>query len=283
MWAPTSIRFEEKVETVSIVLTFDTDWMKPESMDMFIKQYPDLPESTFFIHDSSFEWRPDIHESAPHPTLASLNTNPKINQYFPALGVRTHSCVSSHMLSLFWSRQGFQYESNTVRFLDSSIQPHMTAWGIWELPIFYMDNIDLCFPQNWSHNMHKPLDLDLVWSKLSTGIYVFDFHPLHIALNTRSFDEYQSKKNLIHSGQDPWKLASSGFGVRSFFEKFLDRISKSSFSTLNAQSAVNKKVKNYPRFVDKKNITKISNSQSFIVVLSTNCGVRKGLRFYSQK
>jgi hypothetical protein len=206
--------------------------MLPDWMTEFEKTYSNLPDSTFFIHQSSSNWLPATHQANPHPTLLNLDTIPSENFFWKAEGIRTHSCVSSHMLSLFWAEQGFLYESNSVRFLDNKIQPQKTAWGIWDLPIFYMDNIDLCYPLNWASSTHTPLNLDLVLETMdSDAIYVFDFHPLHIALNTTSFDEYQGKKELLRKGENPFDLASDGYGVRVFFESLLAELKVQDIST----------------------------------------------------
>jgi hypothetical protein len=129
------------------------------------------------------------------------------------------------MLSLFWAGQGFIYESNTVRLFDSSIQASRSAWGLWDVPIFYMENMDIALENNWPRKNHKALDLSLILSKVSDEhLQVFDFHPLHIALNTRSFEDYQRKKLRILGGENPWKCSSGGWGVRSLFEELVPKL-----------------------------------------------------------
>lgn len=220
-------------------MTFDTDWMIPDWMDKFLEEYDSLPKSTFFIHTTTGAWRPQRHEFGPHPTISSLSNPPEIPVNLKAVGVRTHSCVSSHMLSLHWANAGFRYESNNTRFLESDIQPAKNPWGIWDLPIFYMDNIDLCFPQNWPGSPHQPLQTNTIMAKLSPeSLCVFDFHPLHIALNTLSYEDYQSKKTKIQNGVDPWELASSGHGVRDVFETIIDNFQSNGFYFETAESVV---------------------------------------------
>lgn len=221
-------------------MTFDTDWMLPSWMDRFLDEYDSsLPESTFFIHSNTQDWRPQNHAVGPHPTITSLEFPPKIPADLNQTGVRTHSCVSSHMLSLHWADAGFRYESNTTRFLEPNIQPTRTPWGIWELPIFYMDNIDLCLPVNWAGSLRKPLEPHTIMAKVSPeDLCVFDFHPLHIALNTRSYEHYQSQKERIQSGVDPWTLASPGHGVRDVFEYAIDQFQSGSFVFETAESVL---------------------------------------------
>lgn len=203
------------------VLTFDTDWMKPEWMDQFESKYRFPSEPTYFIHSASEEWRPSRGTAAPHPTVDPLK-DPPAESFWHSDGVRTHSCVSSHMLSLFWAGRGFTYESNTVRLFDSRIQASRSAWGLWDVPIFYMENMDIALEKNWPQNNHKALDLSLILSKISDEhLQVFDFHPLHIALNTRDSEDYQTKKLQVLGGKNPWKCSSGGWGVRTLFEELV--------------------------------------------------------------
>ena len=53
-----------------ICLTFDTDWMSSEYMDEFVRYYPQLPQSTFFIHRSTSGWSTLGHELASHPAAS---------------------------------------------------------------------------------------------------------------------------------------------------------------------------------------------------------------------
>lgn len=208
------------------ILTFDTDWMKPEWMDQFESTYRFPSEPTYFIHSASEEWRPRRGKAGPHPTVDPLK-DPSAESFWQADGVRAHSCVSSHMLSLFWAGQGFTYESNTVRLLDSRIQASRSAWGLWDVPIFYMENMDIAFEKNWPRNNHKALDLSLILSKVSDEhLQVFDFHPLHIALNTRDSEDYRKKKLRVLAGENPWKCSSGGWGVRTLFEELVPSLNQ---------------------------------------------------------
>jgi len=48
-------------------------------------------------------------------------------------------------------------------------------------------------------------------------IFLFDFHPLHIALNIKSAEDYAIKKlELAQNMENPWGNGNSGEGVRDF-------------------------------------------------------------------
>lgn len=208
-----------------ICLTFDTDWMPAEHMDEFLNRYPSLPASTFFRHSSTNGWvAPLDHETGPHPTLTSLTTSSLKREDYE-VGIRSHSCVSSHMLSIEWANLGYQYQSTVTIPWTLCPQPWRTAWGIWELPISYMDNQDFWFSENWPSSRHDSLSRDNLRNILTRDEHsVLDFHPLHIALNTRSAADYARKKLGLSTGESPWSLATSNWGVRDLFEYCLDVI-----------------------------------------------------------
>lgn len=225
------------------VLTFDTDWMRDVDMCKFIDEYSELPRSTFFLHEHTGSWRPKFHEHGPHPSIptsgdvaALAMTAPESGQ----VGLRSHSCVTSHMLSVKWAEQGFLYQSNECRLFATSAEPYRTSWGIWEAPICYMDNMDLWYPQNWPRKNHKPLSSVVVERALgSQGTFMLDLHPLHIALNTVDVDDYVAKREKLNTtGCSPWSLATGEWGVRSLFELLLSRIDSDRAESVSVQGAI---------------------------------------------
>lgn len=224
-----------------ICLTFDTDWMTPHEMQEFLERYPDLPRSTFFIHEASADWRPTGHEWGPHPSSPADDGCLDItNIRSPdAVGIRSHSCAGSHLISLEWARQGYLYQSNETRLYACEPAPIRTAWGIWELPIYYMDNMDFWFARNWPEVDHTPFSLEVLKEAIQgTGTYVFDFHPLHIALNSTSPESYAAKRAARGPGRSAWNLAPQGPGVREYFETLLQMIRDSDVPICTGEDAV---------------------------------------------
>lgn len=225
-----------------ICLTFDTDWMSPEDMSRFVEMYPELPRSTFFIHDSSQTWRPEHHEWGPHPTIGIDELEAVLAGPPPSKGVhgiRSHSCVASHLLSIEWARQGFTYQSNETRLFSAGAAPFRTAWGIWEVPISYMDNMDMWYSENWPGSGHLPFSDEVISAALACEeLYVFDFHPVHIAFNTRHPMDYARNRARQGSGSSAWGLGSPGAGTRTFFERVLGSILDAGAATQSAHEAV---------------------------------------------
>ncbi|MDP1878068.1 MAG: hypothetical protein Q8M17_10995 [Actinomycetota bacterium] len=225
-----------------ICLTFDTDWMRAEDMEEFLTAYPDLPRSTFFIHEASAGWRPEGHEWGPHPTI-DLRKPSGLRAWqdpeAPALGIRSHSCVTSHLLSIEWAGAGFLYQSNETHLFGPGSMPFRTAWGIWELPISYMDNMDMWFGRNWADAPRAPFAEDVIAAALACeSVYVFDFHPVHIAFNSSSPEDYVRKRASHAGGASAWTLGAPGGGTRSFFERLLESIRDAGAPTQCASEAV---------------------------------------------
>jgi hypothetical protein len=218
-----------------IILTFDTDYMTPEAMDSFVLKYSALPKSTFFAHPRSENWSNNFHEVNEHPVIENLENYsfvPNRAASFRGRGVRSHSCVSSHLISLQWAKAGLLYQSQETRWNQQFEKPERTAWGIFELPISYMDNQDIWMEENWP-GRHTKFSQDILNKAVeSQGAYIFDFHPLHIALNTSSVQDYAEKKNkILGESASPWELTTTEYGTRDFFEELLQKIEKNQSST----------------------------------------------------
>jgi hypothetical protein len=210
-----------------ICLTFDTDWMTDHALARFIQEFPIPGKATFFLHDNFPSLATSSHELCPHPLISDLgNWHSSLTKLAGALrsaprGVRPHSCVFSHMVGLELRAMGFQYISQASNLYQQGLAPFRHPWGIWELPIYYMDNMDLCMAKNWPGLNHEPFNPDIV--RVATeqeGLFVFDFHPIHIALNTLTHDDYETvKTRIVNDGMSPFEMAFLGRGVRTFFEE----------------------------------------------------------------
>jgi len=226
-----------------IILTFDTDYMRPDWMSAFMNRYPNLPKSTFFLHKDSLDWDSDFHEINEHPTIVdlhefSLSTN--LGHPIRGKGLRSHSCVSSHMLSVNWAKSGIKYQSQETRWGQTYKSPERTAWGIYEFPISYMDNQDLWIEKNWTHKHEKFSQSLIDLATQSSEIFLFDFHPLHIALNTKSVDDYALKKESLefHMSKAWGEPTEFGEGVRDFFEKVLSSIEELGTKTSTCEELI---------------------------------------------
>jgi hypothetical protein len=229
-----------------ICLTFDTDWMQDAELARFLSEF-DIPgRATFFLHDTLPSVYGSRHELCPHPffddlenwevTLSSRSRNlpnsPK--------GVRPHSCVFSHLIGVGLCKLGYQYVSQETNLFACGMAPHRHPWGIWEVPIYYMDNMDFCMRRNWPDINHEPFSRQIISNAISErGLYVFDFHPLHIALNTRTYEDYEAVKlKIINERASPFSLTAPGRGVRTFFTELCSAMKSSGMVSYSCWDAL---------------------------------------------
>lgn len=201
-------------------------------MARFLSEFPIPGQGTFFCHQPFPSLDATRHELCPHPFVSDLfqwqaplgmlrqEINPR------ARGVRTHSCVFSHMVGVGLHEMGFDYVSQANNLYEPKLRPFRHPWGVWEMPIYYMDNMDFWMNTNWPGLNHEPFSRRVIETAVhGTDLYVFDFHPIHIALNTRTAEDYQRvKAAIVDHGASPFDLAVDGSGTRTFFEELCVRM-----------------------------------------------------------
>lgn len=182
-----------------IAITFDTDHMSDASMETFISSFEIPGEATFFctrryaLFDSAFRGR---HEIALHPVFkpgddwGKVTTRLRQEVGDPVYGVRPHSCAYDHHYGVYLAEHGFRYVSQSTWLYRAGLLPHLHPWGVWEIPIYFMDNMD------YSHvavakgrPAFSPRVIERALSE--DGLFVFDFHPILLLLNAANAAEYQ--------------------------------------------------------------------------------------------
>ncbi len=211
--------------TDRIHLTFDIDWAPEFILDELLALLTPLklPFTLFCTHASPAVRRlrdlPNC-ETALHPNLMDSNDEDmglgELHGLFPdARGLRVHRLYyHSGLLSIF-HRRGFNYFSNDLMFVQPALEPYYDWSGLVRLPIFWEDDI---------HATVTPGSYDLAGLSLDKpGLKVFNFHPVHLYLNTEHFKRYASCKDTL-SDQERTSLSRfDGRGCRTLFEDLVDR------------------------------------------------------------
>lgn len=182
-----------------IVLSSDLDWAPAHcTLDLARRVVAAGQRITLFVtHDGpelaelrtmdgvELGWHPNFHPGSSHGDAPDevLDT---LNGWVPeAAGVRAHGLVRSTALLENYARRGLAYEASDLMHRHPGLRP-MRAWnGVVRLPIFFEDDVQA---------MHgRPFDLaDLPMDE--GGLQVFDFHPIHVALNTATLEGYRGFK-----------------------------------------------------------------------------------------
>lgn len=111
-----------------------------------------------------------------------------------AKGIRSHSMTqNSDLLNLFVEK-GLIYDANIFLPYQTGLKP-FTAWnGLVRIPFNWEDDVHWTYGHNfesWNINL------------LDEGLVVFDFHPIHIYLNTENRFRYNEAKKY---NNDPHRL-----------------------------------------------------------------------------
>lgn len=133
-----------------------------------------------------------------------------------AKSVRSHSITqSAHILSHFTSL-GLSHHCNT--FIPFTAEIELKSFkderGLIHAPYFWEDDVH-CI-ENWDWDVNRYLD--------RSGLKIFNFHPVHLYLNTEKMETYESVKSFI---QDENHVAAhrnknDQEGIRCFFEQLVE-------------------------------------------------------------
>jgi hypothetical protein len=227
-----------------ICLSFDTDHLDEARMDEVLAEIPIPGSATFFCTQHFPALDPDRHELCPHPHLrlgedweAELDL---ARESFPtARGIRPHSALNSHLLSVELRRRGFEWTSARDEPGRRGIAPYREAWGLWHVPIYYMDNMDFSFADFWPDAKGTAFARELLEVAVEEeGVYVFDFHPVHLLLNTSSAEAYLSKRDRFLEGAPTDQLRSSEYGARDFYGDLVSLMEEAGQSSVRISDAV---------------------------------------------
>jgi hypothetical protein len=206
-----------------ICLSFDTDHLDEARMREFLDDVA-VPGAATFFCTQRYASLGGAHELCPHPFLQEgVDWEKELasgRADFPAaVGWRSHSCVYSHLLAQRLAQDGYRYVSIRDELGARGLAPYREAWGVWHLPIFYMDNLDFSYSRFWGGHRHRPFAPELIDAALSDdGLYVFDFHPIHLMLNSTSADAYLERRAGFVSGGPMERLRCDGYGARDFYD-----------------------------------------------------------------
>lgn len=206
-------------------LTFDMDW----ACDEVLHDTLDLLEtysikSTWFVtHDTPALARMrgnGLTELGIHPNFnALMGDGPgnvktareeieRLMQLVPeARSVRSHSMTQSSQLLDLFKEYGLDKDCN--HFIPHTEGYPLKPWKMWNgltrVPYFWEDDVHILY--NWEIQPD-----DLLTAK---GLKVFDFHPVHIALNTESMLRYESVRSLDFTWASIQQNRFQGHGTRS--------------------------------------------------------------------
>ncbi len=209
-----------------LFITSDIDWASDEvlqySVELFEKHNA---KCTFFAtHQTEvLNQIGDNFEVGIHPNFNFLlsgdfrygkNYQEVIDYYhnmFPeAKSIRSHSLTQSSSILGYLVEKGFTHEVNHFISWHSKIE--LRPWEYWQkgmlrIPYFWEDDVHCTYKHNWS--------VDEVLK--SNGLKVFDFHPIHIFLNTEDLSRYEAARPYLQNYKELKRFVNtSQYGTRNF-------------------------------------------------------------------
>ena len=215
-----------------IYLTLDIDWVHDdilnETIDL-IEEY-EVKVTWFITHQTSVIERLSanpLFELGIHPNFNFLldgdDRNGKnsrevverILEIVPqAKSVRSHALTQNSGLMNLFSEFGLTHESN--HFIPHQARMEFRPWKLWnglcKVPIFWEDDLELMYGLN--NNITSLINLK--------GLKVFNFHPIHIFLNSENIERYERAKSYNQKPIELGKLKNIDFGIRNCLLKLLE-------------------------------------------------------------
>lgn len=189
-----------------LIITLDVDWAPDwcifKIADILIKKK--IKATWFITHDSKgvryLRDYPNLFELGVHPNFQEGSTQGRrpqeVMEYLMAIvpeakSIRMHGLVqSSDLVKLLTEEYGIQYDLSILLRDTPNIIPHIlytkSETSIIRIPFFWQDDYELLSPGPVFSFSHPKYHV--------SGLKVFNFHPIHLSLNTCSFDLYQTCK-----------------------------------------------------------------------------------------
>ena len=213
-----------------IFLTFDVDWAHDEILNdtLDLVEQAGVSATFFMTHKTPLIER--IHgneklEMGIHPNFNFLlqgdnckgrNISEIISNLLDFIpnckSVRSHSITQSGPISDAFREVGITHESND--YIPESSGIGLKPW--------IAANKMIKVPYNWADehtfnnsNIHVPSDA------CTNNLKVFDFHPVHVFLNTNQIEQYDNSRNHHRNPRELIKFRSEITGTRDYLKTLL--------------------------------------------------------------
>lgn len=133
-----------------------------------------------------------------------------------AKSIRSHSLVQSGRLLQIFKRKGLTHDCNAFIPGRSGIllKPWVDWFGVIRVPYYWEDDF-------WCEAPKKEAAGDLL---VREGLHGFDFHPIHLYLNTESMSRYEGARVNFSAPEALIGHRYAGEGTRAFLSQILERV-----------------------------------------------------------
>jgi hypothetical protein len=221
-----------------VVITLDCDWAPDFVIEDVADRLSDkkIKAVWFVTHESPILnklKKNKLFELGIHPNFLPNSTQGKsfeqimsnLKKIIPtAKTIRTHGLFQSTWLLSKFHEYGIENDTSLLLYKSKHLTPHYSNYfKLHRFPFFWEDDIEM---------EEKPK-----WDKLSLfdnvdGLKIFDFHPLHIFLNSLNFNKYKKIKSDIQlenlNEKNIQKFMNQKYGAGTYFDKLISTIQESS-------------------------------------------------------
>ena len=211
------------------ILTFDLDWADDNVIGFTndILKKIDKKATIFVTHNTKyldifknnnkieFGIHPNFNlcfDSRKYSVESVLKKNIEIVP--KAVISRSHSLTTSGRWLDIYKLNGIKYLSNYMMEWQQNISPFYHINNLIEVPIFFADD-GLIYNEKIDNNLIENVIRKSI--KISDSLKVFNFHPIHLYLNTPSQNYYIDNKNVK-------KINKSNIGVYNLFLNLIEEI-----------------------------------------------------------
>ena len=230
------------------IITIDCDWAPDFILEHVFKilQKYNVKSTWFITNDTPIIEKirkSNLFELGIHPNFNPNSTQGKdpddilrnLTSLIPsATSIRTHSLYQSSKLIEKFHKFGLKNDSSIFLPKTPNITPHFLKHiNLMRFPYFWEDDYEMLEkPSNWSID-----NLNLK----SKGLKIFNFHPIHIHLNSINFQKYELLKNKYYmlsiSEENITEFIEYDvIGSGTFFSNLIKSISSEKTLTLNELS-----------------------------------------------
>lgn len=230
---------------MTFVFTSDVDFVSDDVLKRAYLPFESLPLTVFMTGKSEFlnsaEKNKKKWELQIHPNFCNGSTHGKtIDKVFETInnfkgrgnGFRCHRYFSSNDVVEKFAQLGYVYSSNVCTDLEL-VSPFLDRCGMVQFPIFMEDGGYLKY-----HGV--PMIKEIIAKMKKDGIYVFNFHPIHLALNSCDFSAVRGLKDSLTAteysamtGDDMEKYRNNGYGMMDFLMELIEYADKNKIRFMN--------------------------------------------------
>ncbi len=207
----------------TVCITLDLDWAPDPVLADALALVDDLgiPVTLFCTHPTPLleGLDPARVELAWHPNFLGGRDEAEVVAelagWFPgAAGVRAHALYFHSRLAPAYLAHGLRYLAHDLRFLQPGLRCERHWSGLVTVPGYWEDDV---------HALYFDGDFDpALAAPTAPGLRVYDFHPIHLHLNTDRMARYEGARADLEAGRDLAAHRNPGLGSRSFLRALVE-------------------------------------------------------------